>query len=1148
MDPGTNDASEGFRLMRIRRRRPQRSNRKNRRLHLEALESRMMLAASDLIPLSGDWDGIGATSVGLYDSQAGEFYLRQQNTPGFPTAAFKFGSQNATSLPVVGDWDGNGTETIGLYDPLTGAFSLRNSNREGAADITFNVSPVIAGAQPIAGDWNGDGRDTVGLYDPANGTIYLKLDHQSGLPDQVFSFWPSSSLRAAIPGATLTTGWSAISGDWNGDGQDGLGLYNSESGFFYVKSDLNSSAMDIVAFGPANNAARAVAGDWDGDRDDSIGYYDVVGGTFTVKNSLNSGVADTVGYVVPSMNKVAAVPTFNTVAPFDPPQLMPVASIPAGDNAGSRGVPAADNPWHNAASANDVDGSGLVTVLDVFQLIGELRVGGTRTLPATAPSDNRLFVDVNNDFQLSALDVFVVIGTLRSGITTSGQTTQNQAAGESAVTFVNTLDLPTGEGGAGTIITAPEVDTLLRRASAASSTKDAIIAIVDRGGRILGVRVEQDVLDLYDSVGNGGNGNGMIDPGSSEEAKLVFAIDGAVAKARTAAFFANGDGNGEVGPLTSRTIRFISQSTITQREVESNPSIQDPNSTIRGPGFVAPIGLGGHFPPGVKFTPPVDLFAIEHQSRDSIVHPGFDSIKGTADDDLLPTRFNVPPAFVPMDKTIEPPESYGFTSKRMVNAQSRGIATLPGGLPIYKPSVKNRLPVLVGGIGVFFPGPNGYATFEQGFTPAGPVPRPEDVFRLEAQRLNAPKVLESEWIAFAALGGSSGAARQIGTDTTVGTLGGIPRLPQFDLPFGRIDLVGITLEVYGPHPTAQRPQQGIATLLQVGAGVGQGAVSGANQVVDPGPDMDPTMTADNILFREGKSVPDGWLVLPHDSVNPAPADGGLTAAEVERIVNQGIAEANLVRAAIRLQLPGGTPGARTGMIFSVADKDGNVLGLFRMPDATIFSIDVSVAKARNTAYHADPDAILDIDRIDDNGDGTPDANVPAGTALTNRTYRFLAEPRFPAGIDGTRPGAFSSLLDVGINPLTAENTGPALPASMYSRPRIAGVDPGASVLLFDAFNPGRNFRDPGDPVNEARNQNGIVFFPGSTPLYKDKPVVGGKIIVGGFGVSGDGVDQDDVVTFAGSAGFQTPAHLRADQFFVRGVRLPFQKFLRNPHA
>jgi len=72
------------------------------------------------------------------------------------------------------------------------------------------------------------------------------------------------------------------------------------------------------------------------------------------------------------------------------------------------------------------------------------------------------------------------------------------------------------------------------------------------------------------------------------------------------------------------------------------------------------------------------------------------------------------------------------------------------------------------------------------------------------------------------------------------------------------------------------------------------------------------------------------------------------------------------------------------------------------------------------------------------------------------------------------------------------------------------------------------------------NQSGIVFFPGSVPLYKNGE------LVGGLGVSGDGVEQDDYVTAGGAAGFEPPPAIRADSVIVRGVRLPFRRFPRNP--
>ncbi|MBI3839836.1 MAG: heme-binding protein [Planctomycetia bacterium] len=609
-----------------------------------------------------------------------------------------------------------------------------------------------------------------------------------------------------------------------------------------------------------------------------------------------------------------------------------------------------------------------------------------------------------------------------------------------------------------TVLTQADAAQFLQRASAASASQDAIIAIVDRGGNILGVRTE-----------------GAIN--TADQDYLVFAIDGAVAEARTAAFFSS-----KAAPLTSRTVRYISQSTITQREVESNPNIPDPNSTVRGPGFVAPIGVGGQFPPGIANTPLVDLFAIEHTNRDSLDNPGPDGIKGTPDDIILPSRFNVNPANIPPGQGTNAPESYGFVSGIRPFAQSRGIGTLPGGIPLYKNGI------LVGGIGVFFPGPNGYASFEQGFIP--------NVGQTSLQRTNAPRVLEAEWIAFAAAGGSSGAR------ASVGTLDGIAPVPGYDLPAGRIDLAGITLQEVGPIAGPL----GIQTILKVGMTVGRGFASGhgnTDQPIDPAHD----------LFAEGKPVPAGWLVQPH-------AGSALTEAQVTQIIDQGIAEAQAVRAQIRLPL-----GARTRMVLAVADKDGSVLGLFRMPDATVFSIDVAVAKARNTVYYADPTQVQPIDLVDDNKDGIPD--VPAGTAFTNRTFRFLAAPNFPSGAFNSIPGAFSILRDPGINPKTAENVGPPRPASVYQ-----------SVLGFDSFHPNRNFHDP----NNFANQNGVVFFPGSTPLYTN------SILVGGFGVSGDGVDQDDVVTFFGAQGFQAPNAIRVDQFFVRNVRLPFQKLSRNPHA
>jgi hypothetical protein len=66
------------------------------------------------------------------------------------------------------------------------------------------------------------------------------------------------------------------------------------------------------------------------------------------------------------------------------------------------------------------------------------------------------------------------------------------------------------------------------------------------------------------------------------------------------------------------------------------------------------------------------------------------------------------------------------------------------------------------------------------------------------------------------------------------------------------------------------------------------------------------------------------------------------------------------------------------------------------------------------------------------------------------------------------------------------------------------------------------------------------LFPGSAPLYKD------GVLVGGVGLSGDGVDQDDFITAGGTPGYEPSNSIKADQIIFRGTRLPYLKFPRNP--
>ncbi|MEQ1645382.1 MAG: heme-binding protein, partial [Pyrinomonadaceae bacterium] len=71
-------------------------------------------------------------------------------------------------------------------------------------------------------------------------------------------------------------------------------------------------------------------------------------------------------------------------------------------------------------------------------------------------------------------------------------------------------------------------------------------------------------------------------------------------------------------------------------------------------------------------------------------------------------------------------------------------------------------------------------------------------------------------------------------------------------------------------------------------------------------------------------------------------------------------------------------------------------------------------------------------------------------------------------------------------------------------------------------------------------KNGAQIFAGGLPIYR------GSTLVGAVGVSGDGIDQDDIIAAAGANAFAPPEAIRSDRIFVRNVRLPFLKFPARP--
>lgn len=289
----------------------------------------------------------------------------------------------------------------------------------------------------------------------------------------------------------------------------------------------------------------------------------------------------------------------------------------------------------------------------------------------------------------------------------------------------------------------------------------------------------------------------------------------------------------------------------------------------------------------------------------------------------------------------------------------------------------------------------------------------------------------------------------------------------------------------------------------------------------------------------------------------------LSAEEVRTILDQALGVANEARAQIRRP-----QGSQARVTVAVVDTGGTVLGMARTRDAPVFGSDVSLQKARTAAFFSSPDAAEFLNAVSvptvylGGTVAIPDyvANAKAfigpgalddGTAFSDRAGGNLSRPFFPDGIDGAQNGPFSKppgqwsvfstglQLDLVMNGIVQHLAFTAgLPGfTSDAPPNCIGVQLGAGT----SNAPGGNLA------------NGIQIFPGSVPIYR------GDTLVGGVGVSGDGVDQDDLVAFLGvhrasralgNAINNAPLAMRADRLKPQGVRLrfvqcPFAPFLES---
>ncbi len=283
--------------------------------------------------------------------------------------------------------------------------------------------------------------------------------------------------------------------------------------------------------------------------------------------------------------------------------------------------------------------------------------------------------------------------------------------------------------------------------------------------------------------------------------------------------------------------------------------------------------------------------------------------------------------------------------------------------------------------------------------------------------------------------------------------------------------------------------------------------------------------------------------------------GALNITESQAVLRSALRVANRARAQIRQPL--GTP-ARVSV--ALVDSAGVILGIARSRDAPVFGIDVSVQKARSAAFFSGASAAAALNALPDavflNGGlsvrsrqapgayvsqlrsflALPAALADGQVAFTARALGNLARPFYPDGVDGNTAAPLSrnfanwSPFSTGLQLDLVHN------AIIQHVAFVLGAAPDVPANCSGVGGFDTAFANSGAIAAVA---NGMQIFPGSVPIYR------GRQLVGALGVSGDGIDQDDMVALlgvdeSGVAGIgNAPLDLRADRLLPQGSRLRY---------
>ncbi|MHB8882839.1 MAG: choice-of-anchor L domain-containing protein [Thermodesulfovibrionales bacterium] len=209
------------------------------------------------LPVTGDWNNSGKTETGVF--QDGMWYL-DMNGNGvwdgeLTDMKTAFRADLPGAIPVTGDWDGSGSTSIGVYKDGIWYLDMNGNGIWDGGDRTVVFNAGQTNATPVTGNWAGGPATNIGVY--KDGIWYLDMDRDGiwdGEPtDKIVAF------RADLPGAIPVTG------DWNGSGSKKIGVFLD--GTWYLDYNGNGAWDGGVTdrqsvFGAGLTGVVPVSGKW----------------------------------------------------------------------------------------------------------------------------------------------------------------------------------------------------------------------------------------------------------------------------------------------------------------------------------------------------------------------------------------------------------------------------------------------------------------------------------------------------------------------------------------------------------------------------------------------------------------------------------------------------------------------------------------------------------------------------------------------------------------------------------------------------------------------------------------------------------------------------------------------------------------------